>query len=217
MRASAPEPGILGRAHLRAASRLALAVTLPLLIACVLGVPAARAQPAEFTAVGVKAAYLYHFGTYVDWTESKSPEEPIRIGVAGAEPVTAELRRILPGRTIQDRRVVVRQLRKGDDPADFDLLYIGPEDSDRAPSLIKAVQQRPTLVVTDWEKGLEHGGIINFVLLDSRVRFEISLPAAERAGLKLSSRLLSAAVRVKRSYWHGPSNYVWSSGRRYPS
>jgi hypothetical protein len=205
------------RANWRAAARLALAVTLPLLVACALGLPAAGAQQAEFTAAGVKAAYLYHFGTYVDWTESKPPREPIRIGVVGAQAVVVELRRILPGRTIQDRPVVVRQLRKGGDPADFDLLYIGPEDSDRAPPLIAALQQRPTLVVTDSEKGLEHGAIINFVLLDSRVRFEISLPAAERAGLKLSSRLLSAAVRVKRSYWHAPTNYVWASGRRYPS
>jgi hypothetical protein len=40
------------------------------------------------------------------------------------------------------------------------------------------------------------GSVLNFVIVDKRVRFEISLTAAERAGLKISSELLSVAVRV---------------------
>jgi hypothetical protein len=44
------------------------------------------------------------------------------------------------------------------------------------------------------------------VTLDGRVRFEISLAAAEQAGLKLSSRLLSVAVRVYRGQLPGDSD-----------
>ncbi len=40
------------------------------------------------------------------------------------------------------------------------------------------------------------GGIINFVLDDSRVRFEINLQAADRAHLKLSARLLTVAKLI---------------------
>jgi len=47
--------------------------------------------------------------------------------------------------------------------------------------------------------GLEKGATINFVNQDRRIRFEISLRAAEETGIKLSSRLLSAAIRLKRS------------------
>jgi hypothetical protein len=170
--------------------------------------PPGSAQESAYTADSVKAAYLYHFGGYVDWAQAKAPEEPLRIGVVGSEAVAAELRRILPGRTIQKRPVVVRELRRGDDAASLDVLYVGPEEPERGDALIKAAQQGGVLIVTDSDKGLEQGGIINFVLHDSRVRFEISLAAAERAGLKLSSRLLSAAVRVKRSLWHLPWTYA---------
>jgi hypothetical protein len=52
------------------------------------------------------------------------------------------------------------------------------------------------LVVTDAPGALRDGSMINFQVVDQRVRFEISLAAAERAGLELSSRLLAAAMSV---------------------
>ena len=41
------------------------------------------------------------------------------------------------------------------------------------------------------------GGMINFFLEGKKVRFEINRPAAEAAGLKISSRLLRLAVLVE--------------------
>jgi hypothetical protein len=55
------------------------------------------------------------------------------------------------------------------------------------------------LVVADAQDGLRHGAMVNFQLVDQRVRFEISLRNAKAAGLVLSSRLLSAAIRVETS------------------
>jgi small-conductance mechanosensitive channel len=52
------------------------------------------------------------------------------------------------------------------------------------------------LVVTEAPGALKDGSMINFQVIDDRVRFEISLLAAQRAGLELSSRLLSAAMSV---------------------
>lgn len=52
------------------------------------------------------------------------------------------------------------------------------------------------LVVTDEEGGIDAGSTINFLTLDRRVRFEVSLTAASRARLKISSQLLTVAVRV---------------------
>lgn len=41
------------------------------------------------------------------------------------------------------------------------------------------------------------GGIINFYVEQQRVRFEIAIAAADRAGLKLSSKLLSLGRLVR--------------------
>jgi hypothetical protein len=53
-------------------------------------------------------------------------------------------------------------------------------------------------VVTDHKLGLDGGGVINFIEVDRNLRFEISLIAADRSGLKINSQLLSVAARVER-------------------
>jgi hypothetical protein len=59
------------------------------------------------------------------------------------------------------------------------------------------MRSRPLFcLVTDEEQDLDAGGVVNFVLVDQRVRFEVSLPAAERSGVTISSELLSVAYRV---------------------
>jgi hypothetical protein len=63
--------------------------------------------------------------------------------------------------------------------------------------LVDALGNRPVLVVADAPEGLKNGAMVNFQLVDQRVRFEISLRNAKAAGLTLSSRLLSAAIRVE--------------------
>ncbi|HEU5335061.1 MAG TPA: YfiR family protein, partial [Terriglobales bacterium] len=51
----------------------------------------------------------------------------------------------------------------------------------------------PVLTVGDSGDFLPLGGVINFVVEQDRVRFEISLAAAQRQRLKISSKLLAVA------------------------
>jgi hypothetical protein len=63
-------------------------------------------------------------------------------------------------------------------------------------AIVRAAQQSGALVVTETERGLEAGSSINFVLVDDRIGFEVSLDAAERSGHRISSRMLAVARRV---------------------
>ena len=112
----------------------------------------------------------------------------------GDAAVAAQLAQFLPGRRIQERPVEVRPLARIEDLGDAEVLFIGRQQNARLAQLIAAVARRPTLVVTDADDGLDRGAMVNFQLVDERVRFEISVPRAEEAGLTLSSRLLSAAL-----------------------
>jgi hypothetical protein len=178
-------------------------LTTPLVVLVVLAATGAsepaRAQRDVYNADQVKAAFLYHFGTYVQWPAPRPSSDPITIAVLGAAAVADQLAEFLPGRNIQGRPVAVRALARIEDLRDEEMLFIGSEHSARLDQLTTAVGQRAVLVVTDAEDGLDHGAMVNFQLVDSRVRFEISLPRAEEAGLVLSSRLLSAALRVETS------------------
>ena len=53
-------------------------------------------------------------------------------------------------------------------------------------------------MVTESENGIDGGAVINFIEVDRNLRFEISLNAADRSGLRINSALLSVAARVER-------------------
>lgn len=160
---------------------------------------AARTQPA-YSQVEVKAAFLYRFGSYVRWPARSDGDDSITIAVLNDPDIAAELERFVADRTIDGRRVEVRRLRSiyGLSPDDR-MLFIGPDENGRLAQIIEAVGEKPILIVTDAPDGLADGAMINFQVIERRVRFEISLTRARAAGLDLSSRLLAAAIKVETS------------------
>jgi hypothetical protein len=63
---------------------------------------------------------------------------------------------------------------------------------------LDAVRGAPVLSVTDGAKSADAKGIVHFVVLENRVRFEIDVQAASASGLKISSKLLDLAVNARR-------------------
>lgn len=173
--------------------RAALAGLLALCMLC-------PAQPAAAGAAqerSVKAAFLLKFVGYVDFPAPAASGAPLVIGVIGAPDIAADLARLAP-RGAGSRPVAVRELRPGDALAGVDVLFIGGAESERAGRLLRAAAHEGILAVTEFDGGLREGSVINFRLVDERVRFEVSLAAADKARLKLSSRLLSVAYLVEK-------------------
>jgi hypothetical protein len=147
----------------------------------------------------VKSAFIYKFAGYVEWPESAfaKPDTPFLIAVLGDEPVAAELEQAVVGRTINDRRIVVRRAKVGESFAGVHILFVGKAETARLGAILQGASPQPILTVTESEGALAQGSVINFVVAERRVRFEISLPSAERSRLKLSSRLLAVAAQVR--------------------
>ena len=187
----------------RGARRLPLrlaACAMPLLLGLsmvlVLAPPLVRAAlPPERS---IKAAFLYKFLGYAEFPASAftDPGSPMVIGVAGADELAADLARIVAGRAVQGRPVLVRPLREHDPLTGLHLLFIGGDDPARLRTALRAIGAMPTLVVTESQQGLQQGSVINFRIVEERVRFDVSLEAADRNSVKLSSRLLTVANHV---------------------
>ena len=146
----------------------------------------------------VKAAFLYKFLGYTEFPASafNDANAALVIGVAGSDELAAELSRIVAGRSVQGRPVQVRSMRDSEAPAGIHLLFVAGGDAVKVRSVIKSVQPAPVLVVTESESGLQQGSVINFKIVEERVRFDVSLEAADRNSVKLSSRLLTVANHV---------------------
>ncbi|MGQ0751272.1 MAG: YfiR family protein [Betaproteobacteria bacterium] len=165
-------------------------------VLCILGGPA-RSAP-DVTAEEVKAAFLYQIARYVEWPSGAFPraDTPVTIAVLGAEPLAAELSRVVMGRTAHDRPIVVQRLKDFGSLTGMHMVFIGRDHRAHLPELAPRARERGVLVVTEWESALSTGGMVNFVIVGGRVRFEVALDTTLRSGIKLSSRLLSVAQQV---------------------
>jgi hypothetical protein len=150
------------------------------------------------TEAAVKAAFLYKFASYVEWPPKAlgPPDAPFVFGVMGAGEVAAELERIVSGKTIGGHPAVVRRVKEDEALSGMQVLFVGRSHPNPRAIASRATQQPGLLLVTEGERGLELGSAISFVPVDDRVGFEVSLEAAERSGLKVSSRMLNVARRV---------------------
>ena len=172
----------------------AIGCAVPLMLAAPL-----RAQPAEAPRESaVKAAFLYKFGAYVSWPPGsfRRTDEPLVIAVAGDEEVAADLEQLAFGKTVEGRPVVTRRVPESGSVTGAHILFLGERRPARLREAIAAAAG-PVLVVTEQENALQLGSVINFSVTGARVRFSVSLAAAEARGIKLSSRLLAVAQTVE--------------------
>lgn len=163
--------------------------------------PRIAAQTIEpVTEESVKAAYLYRFADYVRWPSGMfgNPAASLTVAVVGDARLANELQAVTSDRTVDGRQVAVRELTAGEQLEDVHILFVSAESMDDFPRLREAARSHATLLVTESRDALKVGSVINFTTVDRRVRFEVSLNAAEQCNVKLSSQLLAVAERVER-------------------
>jgi len=145
----------------------------------------------------VKAAFVFKFAGFVDWpTQALPPESPIRIGVMGEEAIVEEIREAASGRTVEGRRVLAKRVAVGDTLDGVHILFMRDPAFQEIADLIAGLKPDAMLIVTESPGALDLGSIVNFAVDEGRVRFDLSLEAAERRGLRLSSRLITVARQV---------------------
>lgn len=171
------------------------------LLLCCVAFPvsyAGSSDDAQGLAQRIKAAYLYKFASYVQWPRASFPESstPLTIGVVGDDGLAADLEQAVVGHSVDGHPVAARRVAPGDTLAGIHILLIGPMHVEALKALTQAARQHSILTVGESADALDGGAVINFVLVDRHVRFEVSLRSAQESGLKLSARLLQVAARV---------------------
>jgi hypothetical protein len=182
----------------RAGWMLALVVLVGLLTLPA-GTTAARAESAQGSEA-IKAAYLYKFTNYVQWPDGAfaAADSPIVIGVAGDDDLVGVLERMTAGKMVNGRSFQVRSIDPGLPLSGVHVLYLGSLGRNDLQSVLGQVQGKPVLLVSESRRGCGSGCMINFVIVDSRLRFQVALQPAARSGLHFSALMLTAAYSVAR-------------------
>ncbi|MEO8662099.1 MAG: YfiR family protein [Bryobacteraceae bacterium] len=146
----------------------------------------------------VKAAFLYNFARFVEWPPGTfhKPEDRFAICVLGEDPFGRALEDTIAGKTLEGRLFRVARIRDAAHAAGCQILFIGSSEQKQLAEIVSALPATGILTVGEMRGFATSGGIINFVLNDGRVRFQINRRPAAKANLQISSRLLSLAEIV---------------------
>ena len=173
---------------------------LCLMLACSVLTHAAPAAEPIVDEYQVKAAFLFNFAKFVEWPNEafSDPNAPLVITVFGEDPFNGSLEAV-KGKLVNNRKLTIRRVKDIQEIGKSNVLFVSPSARKELGRILEALQGQNVLTVGEDGAFTQCGGIINFVKEDNRVRFEVNVTAAERAGLKISSRLLALARIVKGS------------------
>lgn len=147
----------------------------------------------------IKAAFLYNFARFVEFPkQSLAPEDKeIVIGIIGDDPFGRILDDTVAGKKVDNRSFVVKRFKSFDEIKSCHVLFISSSEQGNIAEILKKLDALGILAVSDFASLPNDGVMINFVVKSNRVKFEINLNAANKAGIKISSKLLNLAISVK--------------------
>lgn len=166
-----------------------------------LGVQPAAAQTVRASASEVQAVFLFHFAQFVDWPAEAfpDPQAPLVIGILGKDPFGRVLDETVRGETVRGRTFRIDRYRRLEEVKDCHILFISRSETKRLNEILAAFKEKPILTVSNADDFDRPGGMIRFILDESRIRLSVDLEAAEAAQLTFSSKLLRSAEIVPRS------------------
>lgn len=151
----------------------------------------------EYTA---KAAFIYNFTKFVEWNiAEQETTSSFVIGVLGDSPIYDALVDIAKTKKINNKKIeVVKCTATNPENCKCQILFI-PEltDSKIFKEYCKAPTFKNALIISEKQGSLNYGSAINFLIIENRIRFEISVNTLNKCNLKASAQLLKLAVTVQ--------------------
>lgn len=161
-----------------------------LLFVILLAVTSLKVAADEHTAK--KADFLYRAALYVNWPDS---EEPLVFCTIGGNPFGQMLSSVIKDKKIKGRSLQAKYIASRSQASSCHVLFVNKSLEKSADNIVSSL--KGVLTVSDVDDFAEKkGGIIQFVILEGKVRLYINRRAASKAGLKLGSQLLNLAKKI---------------------
>ncbi len=175
------------------AQRGILLVLLALLATLSAPLRAADMTPAEAQIIAERICSFAHF---VEWPAKKfaKADSPIVIGIYGADVLAGLVRETIQDRHIKDHAVVVKQVSALEEMPACHVLFISRTENGQLPRVLGPIRHSGVLSIGESDSFLNRGGVINLIEVGGAVRFQISVDAARRERLNISSKLLQLSL-----------------------
>lgn len=176
------------------AARLCVAMVFIITSCAVFG----SARPQTLNEYEAKAAFLFNFLRFVEWPSQAFADDssPLVIGIVGDDKSSERIEQLVSGKSANGRQVLVKRFASFKQLTYCHLVFVRASERERLPQILAAVRSG-SLIVGETESFARWGGAINFSIEEGKIRLEINQKSAERAGLKISAKLLSIARIVR--------------------
>jgi len=146
----------------------------------------------------IKAAFLYNFSKFIDWPEGTFIDASgFRICIAGKNPFSDKILSSISENKTKSLQVNIKRIGNDGIVKGCQIVFISEPSSILGKHIIKSNHQLNLLTVSDEPGFTAGGGVIELFSVNRKVRFKVNLKAAKIANLRISSRLLSLAVKVE--------------------
>ncbi len=138
----------------------------------------------------LKAATVLSFLRYSEWPAPPAGDPSLTVGVLGRSALALTFRRVLEGKSVENRPVKVLDLPTESVSNCCQIVFLASErPGDLKPALALA-RSMHALTIGAADQFLELGGAIQLQIVDGRMSFEVNREALERSGITISSKLL---------------------------
>ena len=167
----------------------------------------------------LKAAFMFQFVNFIDgWKfqqktneNDQSNDKRILIGIIGEDPFKDAFKPLME-KTVKNRKIAIKRfkglskLKSQDESVTLhpdledikkcDLIFVCPSERQYIDEILDPLRNERILTISESQGFLEKGGVINFIIEKSRVRFEVNIAGAKRANMTIRSKLLRLAAQI---------------------
>jgi len=141
-----------------------------------------------------RSYYLYNFTKNFEWPNK---EGNFIITVIGEnQGLVAELTNLAKTRMVGSQKIEIQNHPSIKEAEKANVIFITPDKSHFLADAIAKFKGKGTLIVTEKPGLIKVGAAINFIIEDSKTKFELNKSAATKAGLNISSSLEKMAKSV---------------------
>lgn len=150
---------------------------------------------AESANLKLKSMFVYNFIKNVEWPESQKAGD-FKVTILGDKDLYQMMNSTYAGKEINGQKLVFNYVDSYGNVAFAHILYVAPEFSGELSKNSSKLRKNKTLVVTDKGGLLYDGSVINFIVTNNKLAFEISKSNAELVPLTIGPALLKMATSV---------------------
>ena len=145
----------------------------------------------------LKAAYLLNFARFIYWPEISvnNDSNKFSICVYGSNPFSDSLD-LLANKKIQNKPIQLIYTQEISEKNTCNIVFVSRSEIATYQSVISELP-KGTLTVSDIENFIESGGMIGFITVNNKIKFEINIKSSMHADIKYRSQLLEVAEQLK--------------------